>query len=102
MASQRILLPGAILLFAAYAAVMLISPADTSAFVPLGLTRRDMVQAVTGAGVFTMGSEAVFADAQGEAPRALKVFAPQVYALKAAAESGECEKILKKENKFKL
>merc|ERR1719198_1648704 len=66
--------------------------------------RREVVlSGAAGAAVAaTLGAPAAWADAQGEPARALAKYGPKVLALKDAVESGDCETILKNENKFKL
>jgi len=58
------------------------------------------LQALTGAGVLTVGSQAAVADAQGERLRSLKRYAPKVYALKEAVEAGDFKTVLKKQELF--
>lgn len=103
MASRSALLPVSLLFLAASCSVVLLS-STPSTYVPMpqGLSRRGVMQAVTGASVLTFGSQTAWADAQGERIRSLKKYAPKVYALKDAAEAGDCDAILKKEADFKL
>ena len=50
----------------------------------------------------TLGSQAVWADAQGEPTACLIRYGPQILKLKDAVDAGDLETILKKEPKFKL
>mmetsp|Transcript_10211 Transcript_10211/g.21264 ORF Transcript_10211/g.21264 Transcript_10211/m.21264 type:complete len:171 (-) Transcript_10211:135-647(-) len=65
------------------------------------LSRRDALQA-TGFSMTTLGSQAVWADAQGEPTACLIRYGPQILKLKDAVDAGDLETILKKEPKFKL
>mmetsp|Transcript_40367 Transcript_40367/g.49789 ORF Transcript_40367/g.49789 Transcript_40367/m.49789 type:complete len:173 (+) Transcript_40367:62-580(+) len=73
----------------------------TQAFVATNFSRRDALQAA-GLSVATLGSQAVWADAQGEPTACLTRYGPQILALKGAVEKGDMEAVLKKEPKFKL
>ena len=72
--------------------------AITQAFVA---TSRDALQAA-GFAAATLGSQAVWADAQGEPVACLTRYGPQILQLKGAVDTGEMEAVLKKEPKFKL
>ena len=75
--------------------------AITQAFVAPSLKRRDALQAA-GFSMATLGSQAVWADAQGEPTACLSRYGPQILKLKDAVDAGDLETILKKEPKFKL
>ena len=83
------------------AAACLALRAITQAFVAPSLNRREALQAA-GLSVATLGSQAVWADAQGEPIACLTRYGPQILALKKSVEAGDMEAILKKESKFKL
>ena len=72
--------------------------AITQAFVA---TSRDALQAA-GFAAATLGSQAVWADAQGEPVACLTRYGPQILQLKGAVDKGDMEAVLKKEPKFKL
>mmetsp|Transcript_114491 Transcript_114491/g.255488 ORF Transcript_114491/g.255488 Transcript_114491/m.255488 type:complete len:189 (+) Transcript_114491:66-632(+) len=97
------LLPLALVALATYMAVNVFSP---SAFLAPGSVsgRREAVLggAAGAVSAATLGVPAAWADAQGEPARALAKYGPKVLALKDAVASGDCEAILKNENKFKL
>ena len=63
--------------------------------------RRDALQAA-GFSMATLGSQAVWADAQGEPTACLIRYGPQILKLKDAVDAGDMQAILKKEPKFKL
>eukprot|EP00438_Fugacium_kawagutii_P008279 Skav236201 [mRNA] locus=scaffold4200:35299:36255:- [translate_table: standard] len=73
----------------------------TQAFVATNFSRRDALQAA-GFSVATLGSQAVWADAQGEPTACLIRYGPQILKLKGAVEKGDMETVLKKEPQFKL
>ena len=73
----------------------------TQAFVATSLNRRDALQAA-GFAAATLGSQAVWADAQGEPYACLTRYGPQILQLKDAVDKGDMEAVLKKEPKFKL
>ena len=75
--------------------------AITQAFVATSLSRRDALQAA-GFAAATLGSQAVWADAQGEPYACLTRYGPQILQLKDAVDKGDMEAVLKKEPKFKL
>ena len=75
--------------------------AITQAFVATSLNRRDALQAA-GFAAATLGSQAVWADAQGEPVACLTRYGPQILQLKGAVDKGDMEAVLKKEPKFKL
>ena len=83
------------------AAACLSLKAITQAFVAPSLNRREALQAA-GLSVATLGSQAVWADAQGEPIACLTRYGPQILALKKSVDKGDMEAILKKESKFKL
>ena len=70
------------------------------AFAP-GLNRRDVLASLSAATVATVGTQAAWADAQGEPVTCLARYGPQVLGLKAAVDKGDMETVLKKEPKFK-
>ena len=75
--------------------------AITQAFVATSLNRRDALQAA-GFAAATLGSQAVWADAQGEPVACLTRYGPQILQLKGAVDKGDMDAVLKKEPKFKL
>ena len=75
--------------------------AITQAFVATSLSRRDALQAA-GFAAATLGSQAVWADAQGEPYACLTRYGPQILQLKDAVNKGDMDAVLKKEPKFKL
>ena len=75
--------------------------AITQAFVATSLNRRDALQAA-GFAAATLGSQAVWADAQGEPIACLTRYGPQILQLKDAVDKGDMEAVLKKEPAFKL
>ena len=75
--------------------------AITQAFVATSLNRRDALQAA-GFAAATLGSQAVWADAQGEPIFCLTRYGPQILQLKDAVDKGDMEAVLKKEPAFKL
>ena len=75
--------------------------AITQAFVATSLNRRDALQAA-GFAAATLGSQAVWADAQGEPVACLTRYGPQILQLKDAVDKGDMEAVLKKEPTFKL
>eukprot|EP00434_Breviolum_minutum_P018584 symbB.v1.2.016393.t1/scaffold1247.1/size129121/1 len=82
-------------------AVSIQTKAITQAFVVTSFNRRDALQAA-GFAAATLGSQAVWADAQGEPVACLTRYGPQILQLKGAVEKGDMEAVLKKEPKFKL
>ena len=75
--------------------------AITQAFVASSLNRRDALQAA-GFAAASLGSQAVWADAQGEPVACLTRYGPQILQLKDAVDKGDMDAVLKKEPKFKL
>ncbi|CAJ1433406.1 unnamed protein product [Effrenium voratum] len=71
------------------------------AFVATGLNRREALQAAS-LSIATLGTQAAWADAQGEPLACLTRYGPQILKLKDAVDKGDMETILKKEPKFKL
>ena len=73
----------------------------TKAFVATGLNRREALQAA-GVSIATVGSQAAWADAQGEPLACVSRYGPQILKLQDAVDKGDTIAILKKEPKFKL